>query len=248
MSELKKMIEFHSVYAGYNKHSVLEDVNLTIKENDFIGVIGPNGGGKTTFLKLILGLIKPLKGKILFTSSINSRSFGYVPQIQKLDPKFPISVEEVVISGLSSTNPFQSLKKNNKTVDQTLNILKINTLKNRPIGELSGGQRQKALIGRAIVSSPSLLLLDEPDTYVDSEFEGELYELLRELNKKMAVILVSHDLGTISSYVKTIACINRSFHYHMSNKITQEQLNLYNCPIKLITHGDIPHEVLKKHK
>lgn len=106
---------------------------------------------------------------------------------------------------------------------------------------------QKVLLARAIVSSPRLLILDEPNTFVDNQFEGELYEILRQLNEEMAVVMVSHDVGTISSYVKTIACVNRNLHYHRSNIISEEQLASYNCPIKLITHGEVPHTVLKKH-
>jgi zinc transport system ATP-binding protein len=115
------------------------------------------------------------------------------------------------------------------------------------IGELSGGQMQKVLLARAIVASPRLLILDEPNTFVDNKFEGELYEILVQLNKDMGIIIVSHDIGTISTYIKTIACVNRGLHYHKSNQISEEQLASYNCPIKLITHGEVPHTVLKKH-
>ncbi|MDE5638775.1 MAG: ATP-binding cassette domain-containing protein, partial [Odoribacter sp.] len=117
-----------------------------------------------------------------------------------------------------------------------------------PIGELSGGQMQRVFLCRAIISSPRLLILDEPMTYVDSNFEQEFYTILQELNQTMGIIMVSHDLGTICSYVKTIACVNRGLHYHTSNLITSEQLKSYNCPIELISHGPVPHRVLKKHE
>ena len=117
----------------------------------------------------------------------------------------------------------------------------------RPIGELSGGQLQRVLLCRALINQPQLLVLDEPNTYVDKNFEGELYQWLQELNQKMAILLISHDVGTISSIVKTIACVNGTLHYHHSNKITPELLKVYNCPIDLIAHGHVPHRVLKKH-
>jgi zinc transport system ATP-binding protein len=121
-------------------------------------------------------------------------------------------------------------------------------LKHKAIGELSGGQMQRVFLARALIASPKLLVLDEPNTYVDKHFEESFYEILKELNEKMAIILVSHDLGIISSYVKSIACVNRHLHYHDSSEITQELLDNYPCPIDLITHGDLPHRVLKTHK
>jgi len=124
----------------------------------------------------------------------------------------------------------------------------LSEFQNSNIGEISGGQMQRALLCRAIISSPKVLILDEPVTYVDSNFENELYQILDELNKRMAIIMVSHDLGMISSHVKTIACVNKNLHYHDSNMITTEQLNSYGCPIDLITHGKVPHRVLPNHK
>jgi zinc transport system ATP-binding protein len=123
----------------------------------------------------------------------------------------------------------------------------ITHLSGRNVGDLSGGQMQRVLLARAIVSDPGILILDEPNTFVDNSFEHDLYELLRILNQKMAILMVSHDVGTITSYVKTIACVNRNLHYHKSNIITQSQLEAYNCPIQLITHGNVPHTVLGDH-
>jgi zinc transport system ATP-binding protein len=123
----------------------------------------------------------------------------------------------------------------------------INHLRKRPIGELSGGQLQRVFLCRALIASPRLLILDEPSSYVDNKFENELYGILHELNKEMAIIMVSHDVGTITSYVKTIACVNRQLNYHQSNIITEEQLVDYNCPIQIISHGDVPHTVLEHH-
>ena len=250
---MSKIVEIHSVFAGYDDEVVLQDVSLDIFDDDFIGVIGPNGGGKTTLLHVILGLIKPYKGAVRFYDDLKlnrNNKIGYLPQLNKIDKKFPITVEDVVLSGLIyGTRMMTHHSKMDKIkAGRTLDRIGITALKKYPIGELSGGQMQKVLLARAIVSSPRLLILDEPNTFVDNQFEGELYEILNELNRGMAIIIVTHDVGTISSYVKTIACVNRQLHYHQSNIISEEQLALYNCPIKLITHGEVPHTVLKTHK
>lgn len=250
---MSKIVEIKSIYAGYDDEIVLKDVSLDIFDDDFIGVIGPNGGGKTTLLYVILGLIKPYKGTVNFCDDLKTdrnNKIGYLPQLNKIDKKFPITVKEVVLSGLLYGNKvFKKYSKSDKKrAKQTLERIGISSLGNQAIGELSGGQMQKVLLARAIISSPRLLILDEPNTFVDNQFEGELYEILKELNKEMAIMIVTHDVGTISSYVKTIACVNRNLHYHKSNIISEEQLALYNCPIKLITHGDVPHTVLKSHQ
>lgn len=249
---MSKIVEIKSVFAGYNDEIILKDVSLDIFDDDFIGIIGPNGGGKTTLLNVILGLLKPIKGSVKFCDDFRTdrnNKIGYLPQQNKIDKKFPITVKDVVLSGLiyGSGALSRHSKADKLEAVNTLERIGICNIKNSPIGELSGGQMQKVLLARAIVSSPRLLILDEPSTFVDNQFEGELYEILNELNKEMAIIIVTHDVGTISSYVKTIACVNRSLHYHKSNKISEEQLALYDCPIKLITHGDVPHTVLKKH-
>jgi zinc transport system ATP-binding protein len=248
----EKILSIESVSAGYDDEIVLRDVNLEVYKNDFIGVIGPNGGGKTTLLKTILGLLEPVKGRINFYQNgkkVNQILIGYLPQMNQIDKKFPITVIDVVLSGLMSKESLFSRygKEQKLKAYETLDKMGIHELKKKPIGELSGGQLQRVFLSRAIISSPALLMLDEPSTYVDSKFENDFYEILNELNKEMAIMIVSHDLGTITWYVKTIACVNRSLHYHPSNIITEQQLASYNCPIQIITHGDVPHTVLKKH-
>lgn len=244
---MQKLIEIKGLTAGYDNNIVLENINLDIFENDFIGVIGPNGGGKTSLIKVILGLLKPYKGLI---KNINNCRFGYLPQYNLFDRQFPISIEELVLSGLMNKKNFykrytkEDIYKARELIEKAgiTNILKSN------IGEVSGGQMQRALLCRAIISEPKVLLLDEPVTYVDNHFEKEMYDLLKLLNEKMAIIMVSHDLGIISSYIKTIACVNKSLHLHKSNIITEKTLENYDCPIDLITHGILPHRVLSKHK
>ncbi|PWE00969.1 metal ABC transporter ATP-binding protein [Marinilabilia rubra] len=241
------LISVREVTAAYNGDPVLTDVDLDIFPNDFIGVIGPNGGGKTTLSKILFGILKPQKGKVSFPSG--RPNIGYLPQVSRLDHSFPITVLDVVLSGLSSKGTWwRSLTSGHKK--KALNLITENGLEglaNRPVGTLSGGQLQRALLARAIINDPQVLVLDEPNTFVDRNFEGELYQLLGKLNETMAIFLISHDIGTISSIVKTIACVNGTLHYHPSNVLTDEVLKVYNCPIDLIAHGPVPHRVLKKH-
>jgi len=241
------LVEIKQLDLAYQKNLVLSNVNLSVFEQDFIGIIGPNGGGKTSLLKAILGLIKPLKGSIRY--SFDKNEIGYLPQGSHVDESFPITVQEVVASGLErGLNLGSGTSRNRKLkVKQTLEAVGIETLHSRPVGELSGGEMQRTMLARAIISSPRLLILDEPDTYVDNQFELELYALLKELNKTITILLVSHDIGTISPYIKTIACVNRDLHYHPTNEITEEQLKVYNCPIEIIAHGPVPHRVIKEH-
>lgn len=247
------LIDIKNITVGYDENIILTDVSLTIHDSDFIGVIGPNGGGKTTLLKAILGLLTPLRGEVVFHDCMtegNHHRIGYLPQINNIDRKFPISVSEVVRSGLMSKKRIIKAyaKKDLEFASQLMEQMGIYEIRNKAIGELSGGQIQRALLCRALVNQPKLLVLDEPNTYVDNRFEKELYEKLRKLNENIAILLVSHDLGTISTYVKSIACVNHSLHYHPGNKITPELMEAYECPIQIITHGRIPHTVLKQHE
>jgi zinc transport system ATP-binding protein len=247
------LIDIRHLTVGYEDNIILSDVSLTIHNSDFIGVIGPNGGGKTTLLKAILGLLTPIKGEVFFHDCMtegNHHRIGYLPQINNIDRKFPISVAEVVKSGLMSRKRIikQYEKKDIEFAGQLMDQMGIYEIRNKAIGELSGGQIQRALLCRALVNQPKLLVLDEPNTYVDNRFEKELYEKLRKLNENIAILLVSHDLGTISTYVKSIACVNHSLHYHPGNKITPELMEAYECPIQIITHGKIAHTVLTQHE
>ncbi len=246
---MEALIKIKNLTVAYDKVPVLQNVNLEIFENDFLGVIGPNGGGKTTLLKAILGLIKPVEGTISFRNDMLGRKkpIGYLPQVKHIDRKFPITVFDVVFSGSVMENHRKDKAAIKNRVDNLLEEMGIFGIRKKAIGELSGGQMQRVFLCRALLGKPKLLILDEPDTFVDNRFEGELYEKLLQLNKEMSIMLVSHDMGTISSYVKTIACVNNNLHYHPSNSISQEQLDNYNCPIQIISHGEIPHTVLKHH-
>jgi len=249
---MEPLVEIRNLTAGYGQNIVLREVNLSIQPFDFIGVIGPNGGGKTTLLKALLGLIPPIAGEIKFAEAMTGGSahrIGYLPQISNIDRKFPVTVFDVVRSGLMSRKRLigRYSSAENERSNNLMNEMGIFAIRHKAIGELSGGQIQRALLCRALVNEPKLLILDEPNTYVDNRFERELYEKLKLLNNKLAILLVSHDLGTISTYVKSYACVNGSLHYHSGNAVTPELLKSYECPIQIISHGDIPHTVLHKH-
>ncbi len=243
----KPIIEIKNLSAGYDGRNVLHDINLTVYKQDFLGIIGPNGGGKTTLMKCILGLLKPTGGEIIFHCK---PSLGYLPQYNTIDRKFPISVEEVILSGLSVQKSLTArfTPEEKEKSRQVIARMGLEGLEHRAIGQLSGGQLQRALLGRAIISDPSVLILDEPNTYIDKRFEARLYELLTEINKECAIILVSHDIGTVLQQVKSIACVNETLDYHPDTGITTEWLEKnFNCPIELLGHGTLPHRILGEH-
>jgi len=251
---MEKIIEIKGASAAYREKTVLRDISLDVYEDDFLGIIGPNGGGKTTLLKVILGLLPLESGSITFFGKgkpVPSLRMGYLPQLNDIDKKFPISVWEVIASGLIGQKPlFRSYTQaQKKRIEDVLVQMGIGDYRDRPIGELSGGQLQRVLLGRAIVSRPELLILDEPNSYVDKRFESHFYELLEDINKESAIILVSHDIGTVVSMVKNIACVNETLHYHSGTDIHEDWLtHAYECPIELVGHGHLPHRILKTHE
>jgi zinc transport system ATP-binding protein len=249
----KEVLRLENIHVSYGPHIVLQDINLSVREHDFLGIIGPNGGGKSTLLKVILGLIKPDRGVVtlLGVSPEHSRSkIGYVPQYSTYDHSFPVSVREVVMMGRYSHAGL--LRYYNRADRQAVEeaLQKVSMLDNAEaqIGQLSGGQQQRVLIARALVSGPELLLLDEPTASVDTTVQTEFYELLEQLKKTKTIIMVSHDIGAVSVFVDKIACLNQQFFYHGSSEITPEVLEAtYKCPVQLIAHGDVPHRVLSEH-
>lgn len=247
------IIKIENLSAGYDRKTVLHDINLEIYEKDFLGIIGPNGGGKTTLMKVILGLLKPSEGKITFYDNgmpVEQLEIGYLPQYNSIDKKFPISIYEVILSGLNRQKSLFSrfTKEHHERVKETISMMGLEGMENKPIGQLSGGQMQRALLGRAIVSNPKAIILDEPNTYIDKRFEARLYSLLEEINKQRAVILVSHDIGSVLQTVKSIACVNSTLDYHPQSEVSAEWIEeKLQCPIELLGHGELPHRVLKKH-
>jgi zinc transport system ATP-binding protein len=244
------LVEMNSLSASYGANLVLQDVTFRVMEKDFIGVIGPNGGGKTTLLRVILGLLRPVKGTLVFNSDlIDRKSIGYLPQLSTSDVTYPVTVADILLSGLMIKKGVitRMSSSDRKKATVVLEELGLTELKGATLNELSGGQMQRVFLGRAIIGDPKLLLLDEPANFVDTTFKNDFYEKLKELNKRMAILMVSHDVGTISSHIKSFACVNRTLRYHPSHEITNEDLLAYGCPIQLVTHGDVPHTVLKSH-
>lgn len=240
------IINITNVSILYDTFIAISNAELLINSHDFIGVIGPNGGGKTSLIKAILGTVD-YSGSITY-NHITQSSIGYLPQINNFDKKFPINITDVILSGLQSNKFWRrhSPDDMNKAYD-LMSEAGIIDIAKKTVTEVSGGQLQRALLCRALISNPALLILDEPANFVDNKFEKELYDLLKVLNQRMAIIMVSHDIGTITSVVKSIVCVNKTVHRHDSNIITAEQLANYNCPIQLICHGNVPHTVLKNH-
>jgi zinc transport system ATP-binding protein len=248
----KEVVRLEDVWMQYDGVPVLEGINLEIDDDDFLGVIGPNGGGKTTLLRVILGLVKPSQGRVTILGGPPKRSrkfVSYVPQHSPFDHDFPVSVWDVALMGrVGQAGLFKRYSSWDKKAALTaLETVEMLDLKDRQIGELSGGQQQRAFIARAVVAEPKLLLLDEPTASVDPPMMMGFYDLLERLKQRMAIVLVTHDISAVSAHVDKIACLNRRLFYHHSKEISAEELEAtYQCPIQLIAHG-IPHRVLKEH-
>ncbi len=252
------IIEIKDLEFSYNGEPVLQDVNLSVRHGEFMAVIGPNGGGKTTLLKLILGLLKPDRGTIRVdgrSPGQASSCIGYVPQDVHANSSFPITAMDVVMMGYINPEKRrrQQAASDRRNAMATLDRLEMAAYADRKIGALSAGQRQRVFIARALVTSPRLLLMDEPTASIDTKGQVDFYTLLREINKDITILVVSHDLLVISRYVKSVACVNRQLHYHDQAEITGEMLDVMYpprgdevCPVELVAHG-LPHRVLMDH-
>lgn len=250
---MKSVILMKNVSVHYGNMPALMDVDLEVKEGEYLGIIGPNGGGKSTLLKAILGIVPITKGKVeVFGAKVREHgdAIGYVPQSSNANRKFPISVLEVVLTGRTKNkiSPFYKYSKEDKEIaDEQLKLVGLKEYGNRLIEELSGGEFQKVLIARALTVNPKLLILDEPTANVDTKSREEIYDLLERLNKNKTILMVTHDMMAIASNVKSLACLNRSLVYHGEPALTPKAVKeLYGCPIDLIAHG-IPHRVLGDH-
>ena len=246
-------IDVKDVCFSYDKAPVLEDISFTLEQGDFLAVLGPNGGGKTTLLRLLLGILKPDKGviKILGEAPHDAKHrVGYVPQTTDFNITFPISVSEIALMGRLSRSHIGRWfsKRDHSKVREVLEKVGMWEYRHKPIGKLSGGQRQRVFIARALATDPEILFLDEPTASVDPEFESNLYDFLNELNREVTIVVITHDIGAISRHVKSLACINRGLVFHGEGQITAEMIDMaYQCPVDLIAHG-IPHRVLPIHE
>jgi zinc transport system ATP-binding protein len=245
-------IELEHVSLSFRGVPVLEEVNLRVDDNDYLAILGPNGGGKTTLLKLVLGIFEPDRGRVRVfgESPAHARGrVGYVPQHVRFDLDFPIRVLDVVLMGrLARGRPLRPFDSGDRRIARgSLDRVELGAFADRPIGALSGGELQRVLIARALALEPQLLLLDEPTASLDERIGRSVWELLEELSHEMSIVLVSHDIGAISHYVRSVACLNRRLYTHPSKELTREVLEAtYGCPVDLLAHGH-PHRVLDHH-
>lgn len=249
----KPVIEIQNLWVNYDATVALKDVNITVHKGDIFGIIGPNGGGKSTLLKAILGLVSPAKGTIQVFGEPpeqGRRYIGYVPQYTQFDREFPISVLDVVLMGCLNRKKRISwyTQDDRNAALNALQVVGMSSYADFRISSLSGGQKQRVFIARAINSNSKILLLDEPTASVDQNIKESIYDLLSHIHKDMTVILVTHDIGVVSSLVNKIGCLNQTFVTHYDNSITSQMLeDTYHCPVDLIAHG-VPHRVFKHHK
>ena len=237
---IREIISFTDVDFSYNGAPVLEGVSFGVERGDFATIIGPNGGGKTTLAKLMLGLLEPDRGDIsvLGVSPVrSSRKIGYVPQYSQFDPQFPITVLDVVLMGrLSKPIGFYG-RGDREAAEKALEDVSMGGFEHRSFAELSGGQRQRILVARALAGNPEVLLMDEPTSSVDTSVEEKLKEMLNRLNSYLTILLITHDLGFVSTCINKIVCVNRVVHMHEPREVTPELLSeLYGTPVHFVDH------------
>ncbi len=235
----RPVVELQDVSFGYDRRPTLEQVTLQVHEGDFAGIVGPNGGGKTTLVRLILGLLTPQKGEIKVLDRLPDEArqlVGYMPQRVEVDPRFPVTALDVILMGrVRAVGPYR--KSDRQAARQALDEVGLGQHERQLFSELSGGQRQRVLIARAIVGNPQLLVLDEPTASLDLAVEQELYEVLQELNKRMTILMVSHDLGFISPFVTKVICVKGRVSVHPTSEITGEIISeVYGSQVQMIRH------------
>lgn len=254
-TEREIAVELLDVEVFYDERRVLRDVNLTLRENEYLGIIGPNGGGKSTLLKVMVGLIKPTRGSVrVFGMSPREAAayLGYVPQEAGGDLSFPATVMDVVLMGRAARRGlFKRYSSEDKDrAAEALARVHLLDLAGRGIGALSGGQRQRAYIARALSAEPKLLVLDEPTAALDETVGRSLYGLLDELQETVTVIMVTHDMSVVSRCMTAVACVSGTVYAHGDGKKLDPAVleKVYGCPIDLIAHGSTPHRVLSVHE
>ena len=237
----QQVVEFKNVSFSYGDVPVLSDVSFSIERNHSVCIVGPNGGGKSTLIKLILGLLEPDTGEVVVLGGSPEKArpkIGYMPQYIRYDQNFPASVMDVALMGRIGRG-YGALysRKDKKAAMQALDEMGVANLANRPFNDISGGQRQRVLIARALVSDPDLLLLDEPTANVDPAVESQLYHILQNLITRITVVTVSHDLGFVSHLVDRVLCVNRYVRIHPTSDITGEVIqDIYGGDIRMVRH------------
>ncbi|HIJ22093.1 MAG: metal ABC transporter ATP-binding protein [Gammaproteobacteria bacterium] len=244
------VISLRGVSFSYHTLPVLEQIDLDIMEGEFLGIVGPNAGGKSTLLKLMLGELEPHQGRVeVFAQRPhkNRNRIGYVPQYPNFSKSFPITVEQVVLMGRLGLHPQQSwlsqlipgryTAADYEAAQKALHEVEAGSLAQRQIGSLSGGQLQRVLLARALAGTPEVLILDEPTANIDQRLEGDIFDLLRQFNQRMTILVVSHDIAFISSYVTRVACINRTLVCHNTDKIDGSMIQaLYGEDVRMVHH------------
>lgn len=255
-----KIIKLENVTVYYQHIPALKDINLEVEEGEFLGIIGPNGGGKTTLIKVILGLVKPIKGKVevfgLPPDELGEKRhlIGYIPQRNAVDWDFPVSVFDVVMMGRYGRLGLlrRPSREDREIVVRSLESVQMQDFSERQFGQLSGGQQQRVFIARALATEPKLMVLDEPAGGVDVYAQEEFYQLLNRLRneRNLTILVVTHDIAVVSSYMEKVACLNQELFVHgsPSKVFTVNMLQkVYGCGIELLAHGAIPHRVLEEH-
>ena len=239
---MQAAIELEQVSFSYGGPRVLEAVSLSVAEGEFLGVVGPNAGGKSTLLKLILGLLEPQVGRIRVLGRQPEkarREIGYVPQYPVFRRDFPITVEQVVLTGrLGRGHPLGRWTRNDRArVRAAMLESEAASLAGRRIETLSGGQLQRVLLARALACEPRLLILDEPTANIDMRVENDIFDLLKTLNRRMTIVVVSHDVAFISRYVTRVGCLNRTLMCHRTEEIDGQTIqDLYHQDVRLVAH------------
>lgn len=247
------VISLVDVVVNLGGKCILDRIHLDVGKDDFLGIIGPNGGGKTTLLRVMLGLQRVDRGSVRIhgrpVSSRETARIGYVPQFAHFDENFPVTVFEVALTGRLGKKPlWGGYDKHDWAITEAaIERVGLQAYRDQHVGVLSGGERQRLLIARALVVEPEILLLDESTSNVDQQFYQQFHALLKELHRSMPIVLVSHDIGALSTLVDRVACLNRQLFIHDSSDVSGTMLEkLYGCPVDLIAHG-VPHRVLKEH-
>jgi zinc transport system ATP-binding protein len=244
---IEPVITFRGVSFSYGNAPVLEDVTFDVGPQESMCIVGPNGGGKTTLVKLMLGLLRPAKGEIRVLGRAPRQArvrVGYMPQHVLYDPQFPVTVMDIVLMGRLGRPGIDGFlgwpnREDRRAALEALQYVEMAGCCRQSFASLSGGQRQRVLVARALCSRPELLLLDEPTSNVDTLMESRLWELLRRLNRNMSILMVTHDLGVVSNLVEKVICVNRSVVVHATREITGEIMSdLYGGHVRMVRHGE----------